>query len=55
MIGDTTHDLELARNAGAHAVAVAYGAHPKAALAAHAPRAVVDSVAELRAWLAAHG
>ncbi len=27
MIGDTTHDLELARNAGAAAVAVAYGAH----------------------------
>ena len=27
MIGDTTHDLELARNAGVDAVAVAYGAH----------------------------
>jgi phosphoglycolate phosphatase len=55
MIGDTTHDLELARNAGAHGVAVGYGAHPAAALAAHAPLAVVESVAALRAWLAAHG
>ena len=55
MIGDTTHDLELARNAGAQGVAVGYGAHPKAVLAAHAPLAVVESVAELRAWLAAHG
>ena len=27
MIGDTTHDLELARNAGVAALAVAYGAH----------------------------
>ena len=27
MIGDTTHDLDLARNAGVAAVAVAYGAH----------------------------
>ncbi len=55
MIGDTTHDLELARNAGAQGVAVGYGAHPVAALAAHAPLAVLESVAALRAWLAAHG
>ena len=34
MIGDTTHDLDLARNAGVSAVAVAYGAHPAAGLAA---------------------
>src|ERR1700757_2788873 len=27
MIGDTTHDLELARNAGVSALAVSYGAH----------------------------
>ena len=34
MIGDTTHDLELARAAGVDAVAVAYGAHEPAGLAA---------------------
>ncbi len=29
MIGDTTHDLQMAKNAGTHAVAVAYGAHSR--------------------------
>jgi phosphoglycolate phosphatase len=51
MIGDTTHDLDLARNAGAAGLAVTYGAHPPEGLAARAPLATVDSVAELREWL----
>ena len=51
MIGDTTHDLELARNAGAHAVAVAYGAHEVEGLASRTPLATVHSIAELRGWL----
>jgi phosphoglycolate phosphatase len=51
MIGDTTHDVELARNAGVAAVAVAYGAHPPAGLAELDPLALVHSVAELRQWL----
>ncbi|MEO8754172.1 MAG: HAD-IA family hydrolase [Casimicrobiaceae bacterium] len=51
MIGDTTHDLDLARNAGARAVAVTYGAHPPAELQRWAPLAVVDSMPELREWL----
>lgn len=55
MIGDTTHDLDLARNAGASAVAVSYGAHPVEGLAAREPLATVHSVAELRRWLEAHG
>jgi phosphoglycolate phosphatase len=54
MIGDTTHDLELARAAGAEAVAVAYGAHPPEGLARLSPRATVHSVTELRAWLTAN-
>ena len=54
MIGDTTHDLELARGAGADAVAVAYGAHPPEGLAQLGPRATVHSTTELRAWLAAN-
>jgi len=55
MIGDTTHDLELARNAGAAGVAVAYGAHEPEGLARLAPLATVLSIAELRSWLAAYG
>jgi len=54
MIGDTSHDLEMARSAGVDAVAVTYGAHPGDALRALAPRACVESVVELRAWLAAN-
>ncbi len=55
MIGDTTHDLQLAANAGAESLAVAYGAHEPEALHGLAPRHVVHSVAELRDWLATHG
>src|SRR6185312_16085931 len=53
MVGDTTHDLELAANAGVDAVAVSYGAHPEALLATRPARARCASVAELRQSLAA--
>lgn len=51
MIGDTTHDLQLAANAGVHAVAVNYGAHPEDELQAHSPLAIATSVADLHRWL----
>lgn len=51
MIGDTTHDLQMAANAGVDSVAVAYGAHPREELRGLAPRALVEDVAELAAWL----
>lgn len=54
MIGDTSHDLQMARSAGVDAVAVTYGAHPDEALRAFAPRACVASVEELRQWLTAN-
>jgi phosphoglycolate phosphatase len=54
MIGDTSHDLELARNAGASAVAVTYGAHAAEGLAPFAPLAMLASIAELEAWLKAN-
>jgi phosphoglycolate phosphatase len=54
MVGDTTHDIELARNAGAFALAVAYGAHAADGLGALAPLATVHSIGELRAWLIAN-
>ena len=55
MIGDTTHDLMLAWNARVDAVAVAYGAHPRSALAEETALAIVDSVDELDRWLAENG
>ncbi len=51
MIGDTTHDLQMALNAGCASVAVSYGAHEPAGLAALSPLHVAHSVAELRQWL----
>ncbi len=55
MIGDTTHDLQLAANAGTAAVAVSFGAHGREAFEAHAPRYVAHSTRELGDWLLAHG
>jgi phosphoglycolate phosphatase len=55
MIGDTTHDLQLAANAGAASLAVSYGAHPSDALVPLAPRHVAHNVAELEHWLLTHG
>lgn len=54
MIGDTTHDLLMAQNAGVDAVGVSYGAHPREALETVAPRYCADSVADLAAWLRAN-
>ena len=51
MIGDTTHDLELAANAGVDAVAVSYGAHPEDLLATRPAVARCASVEDLRLWL----
>ncbi|GGI53130.1 HAD-IIIA family hydrolase [Oxalicibacterium solurbis] len=51
MIGDTTHDLLLARNAGAAGIAVHYGAHTPADLQALQPLFAANSVTELHAWL----
>ena len=53
MVGDTTHDLELAANAGVDAVAVTYGAHGRALLETRPARARLGSVAELHRWIAA--
>ena len=55
MIGDTTHDLELAENAGVDALAVSYGAHPRNVLANARAKAVLDSVEDLSVWLKNHG
>ena len=51
MIGDTTHDLQMALNAGCASVAVSYGAHEPEAFAALQPRFIAHSVADLHHWL----
>lgn len=55
MIGDTTHDLQMARNAGCASVGVAYGAHPTLNFAELLPLHVADAVPELHQWLLANG
>ena len=54
MVGDTTHDLQMALNAGCASVGVSYGAHEPDAFAALQPRFVAHSVAQLRDWLCSH-
>jgi phosphoglycolate phosphatase len=54
MIGDTTHDLQMALNAGCDSVGVSYGAHEPSNFAALNPRFVAHSVGELNRWLAQH-
>ncbi|MDD5301384.1 MAG: HAD-IA family hydrolase [Gallionella sp.] len=54
MIGDTTHDVQMAQNAKVDVVAVGYGAHPPEQLQELNPLALVGSFAELRAWLRAN-
>lgn len=52
MIGDTTHDMEMARAAGVARLALAHGAHERAALLEHAPLACLNDCIELKTWLA---
>ena len=55
MVGDTTHDLQMAVNAGCPSVGVSYGAHDHADFVALSPLFVAHSIAELQQWLLAHG
>lgn len=54
MVGDTSHDLGMALNAGVDGLAVTYGAHPHDHLLEFSPVACLHSVAELDAWLKLH-
>lgn len=47
VVGDTTFDLEMARNAGVARVAVSYGAHPVDRLLPCEPLAVIDRLNDL--------
>ena len=54
MIGDTTHDLQMALNAGCASVGVSYGAHEPSAFHDLKPLFVAHSVPALRDWLLAN-
>jgi len=51
MIGDTSHDLQLALNAGTASVGVGYGAHDHRTFADYRPLFIAQSVPELHGWL----
>ena len=51
VVGDTTHDLRMAANAGVRYVAVCSGSHPREELLALEPEACLESAAELPGWL----
>lgn len=54
MIGDTTHDLQMATNAGAASVGVSYGAHEPETFASLGPLHIAHSVGDLSDWLSRH-
>lgn len=51
MIGDTSHDLEMARSAGVASLAAGFGAHPAEYLESYGALRVCDNFAELAQWL----
>ncbi|MEJ2566357.1 MAG: HAD-IA family hydrolase [Gammaproteobacteria bacterium] len=55
MIGDTEYDLQMAKNAGAHAVGVSYGVHERERLLKLQPLACADNIRNLMTWLNRYG
>lgn len=55
MIGDTSHDLLMAKNAGAHGLAITHGAHAESALRDCSPVGVVRSISDLSNWMRLYG
>lgn len=51
MVGDTTHDIQMATRAGVDSMAVTYGAHSKRTLLMSEPTVMVSSVREMHHWL----
>ena len=47
VVGDTSFDLDMARNAGVDRIAVSYGAHPLDRLLPCEPLAVIDRLNDL--------
>ncbi|CAM3767322.1 Phosphoglycolate phosphatase OS=Castellaniella defragrans OX=75697 GN=HNR28_003021 PE=4 SV=1 [Castellaniella denitrificans] len=53
MVGDTTHDVLMARAAGVDSLAVAYGAHAPSLLESARPTALAATVPDMQAWIRA--
>ena len=51
MIGDTSHDLKMAQNAGIDSIGVTFGVHDRDVLSLYKPKAIVDSLVELKQYL----
>ncbi len=51
MVGDTSHDIQMATSAGVDSMAVTYGAHDKPTLLRAEPTVMVSSVHEMQTWL----
>jgi phosphoglycolate phosphatase len=51
MVGDTTHDIDMATAAGVDSMAVTYGAHDKSTLLLAEPTVMVSNVREMRSWV----
>ena len=52
MIGDTSHDIFMAKNAGTGSAAVLTGSHGRAELSEASPEVYLDDLTELPPWLA---
>ena len=55
LIGDSIHDLQMAKNAGIASLAVTYGAHNKDALSAYSPIGFVHHANLIFDWIRRHG
>ena len=55
MVGDTTHDLQMAVNADCPSLGVSYGAHEPSAFAALKPLHIAHSVQDMHEWLLKNG
>lgn len=51
MVGDTSHDIQMATAAGVDSMAVTYGAHDKRTLVQAQPTVLVGNVREMQSWI----
>jgi phosphoglycolate phosphatase len=51
MIGDTSYDLQMAKNAGVSSVGVTFGAQTQAQLVPYQPLQIFNQFSELKNWL----
>jgi phosphoglycolate phosphatase len=55
MVGDTEYDMQMARSAGAYALAVCYGVHSPERLMAQGPLGCLAGLVDMPAWLEKRG